>query len=363
MSGRLEEIDFARLSGWEADDHAAALAAFRLSAARALERPYRSRALTTDKGFAAVARLSLETGAADDPRAFFEHRFRPHRVHGGPDVLTGYFEPLVEASPVRTATHTEPLLRRPPDLVDARDVAPELRDTDARYGRVVDGRLKPYHDRAAIRAGALAGRGLEIVWLDPVDAFTIHVQGSARLRVGPSLLRVGYAAKSGHSYTSLGRVMRERLGVTPDEMTMDRLTAWMRTHRGELDDLLALNRSYIFFAVTDGNGHGTGDGNGGGDEEPVASGPAAAAAVPLTPGRSLAVDRALHTFGWPHFVSTAEPLPGDAAPMRRLLVAQDTGSAIVGPARGDLFVGTGDEAGVVAGRINHRAAFVVLLPR
>lgn len=266
-------------------------------------------------------------------------------------MLTGYFEPLVEASPVRTVRLSEPLLARPPDLVDARDVAPGNRDTDHRYGRVVDARLVPYHDRAAIRGGALEGRGLEIAWLDPVDAFTVHVQGSARLGMGDRTLRVGYAAKSGHPYTSLGRVMRERLGVSPDQMTMDRLTAWMRQHPDELDALLALNRSYIFFtAIPDRPG---------GDPT---LGPTAAAAVPLTPGRSLAVDRTLHAFGLPFFVSSAEPLPGEAAPMRRLLVAQDTGSAITGPARGDLFVGTGDEAGLVAGRINHRADFVVLLP-
>ena len=345
MSAGVEAIAFADLPGWAGDDHAAALVAFRLSAARALRRSYRSRPLTPGDGFQAVARAAMD---ADDAVLFFERRFRPHRITGGPDVLTGYFEPVVEASPVRTARMSEPLLARPADLVDARDVAPARRDTEARYGRVADGRLVPYHDRAAIRAGALAGRGLEIAWLDPVEAFTVHVQGSARLRLDGQLVRVGYAAKSGHAYTSLGRVMRERLGVTPEQMTMDRLTAWMRQNPDQLDDLLALNRSYIFFAVAKA------------DPE---LGPVAAAKVPLTPGRSLAVDRTLHTFGWPVFVSAHAPLPGEAAPLRRLLVAQDTGSAIRGPARGDLFVGTGDEAGLVAGRINHRAAFHVLLPR
>lgn len=344
----LQPLDFAQLPGWQADDHAAALAAFRLSAARALRRPYRRRALTPlgfEDTFAVAAQTSLERV---DGRSFFERHFRPHRVTGGPNRLTGYFQPLVEASPVPTARLSEPLLARPADLVDARDVAPERRDTDARYGRVENGRLVPYHDRAAIRAGALRDRGLELAWLDPVDAFTVHVQGSARLRLPDGeTLRVGFAAKSGHDYTSLGRVMRERLDVPPEQMTMDRLTAWMRTHPEELDDLLALNRSYIFFAATRG-------------EE---GGPVAAAGVPLSAGRSLAVDRTLHTFGLPFFVSTTAPLPGEAAPMRRLVVAQDTGSAIVGPARGDLFTGTGDEAGLVAGRINHRADFVVLLPR
>ena len=344
----LETSSFSQLPGWAADDHAAALRAFRLSAERALAAPYHARPLSPDDGFARLARLSLEAGTGR-ARAFFERHFRPQLVHGGPNRLTGYFEPVVAASRTRTSGHSAPLLRRPADLLDARDVAPEARsDAEMRYGRLEDGRFVPYHDRAAIQAGALDGRGLEIAWLDPVDAFTVHVQGSARLRFGDgSGLRVSYAAKSGHPYTSLGRVMRERLDVAPSQMTMDRLTAWMRQHPDETPALLALNRSYIFFAPVEAN------------ED---AGPVAAAGVPLTPGRSLAVDRTLHTFGWPVFVASEEPLPGEAGALGRLAVAQDTGSAIVGPARGDLFVGTGDEAGLVAGRINHRADFFVLLP-
>ena len=334
-------MSVASLPGWAADDHAAALDTFRLTAERHLERPFRSRPVSPLSGFDDVASASL---SATDARAFFETWFEPRTLGSG--KLTGYYEPVVQASAERTSEFSIPLHARPPELVAT--------EPPMRYGVRVGGVVRPYHDRGAIQAGALDGRGLEIAWLrGAVDAFIIHVQGSARLAMRDGTVRrVSYAAKSGHDYSSLGAVMlarlRERAPDTPaTAVTADKLSAWLRGLGDELPAVLALNRSYIFFAIAPA-----------GDEGPVA-----AAKVPLTAGRSLAVDRNLHSFGLPFWIETDGPLPDEAAPTRRLMVAQDTGSAILGEARGDLFVGSGDEAGRIAGAVNHPTRFTVLMPR
>ena len=333
----LVPCDFRDLSGWDEDDHDALLAAFRPSAARSLKRPYRSRPLSPTRGFEAIAQASL--GEVAVARDFFERHFAPHRITAGPGKMTGYYEPIIAASRTLTERLHVPLHRPPPDL---------MRAPDGGYGRWEGSRIVPHHDRAAVMEGALDGKGLEIVYVDPVDAFIAHVQGSARLRLPDRTLRVTFAGKSGHPYTSVGRLLCERLGIEPTEMTADRLYDWLRHQPLERDELLAMNRSYIYFEESKGS---------------ETDGPIGAADVPLVDGRSLAVDRTLHSFGTLVHVVTKKGLPGAEEPLRRTLVAHDTGSAIVGAARGDLFVGSGDEAGLVAGRINHAASFHVLLPR
>ena len=334
--GSLVPHGFDDLPGWFEDDHDALLRAFRASAAHALERPYRSRPLTPTDGFERVARASLRGIGA--PRDFFEEHFVPHRILGGPEKLTGYYEPVLAASRTLTERFDTPLHRPPSDLV---------RTPDGGYGRLENGRVVPHHDRAAVMDGALSGSDLTIAYLDAVDAFIAHIQGSARLRLPDGTVRVTFAGKSGHRYTSLGRVLCERLRLHPKEMTADRLYGWLRDHPRERNELLRLNRSYIYFRVS----------------EQGADGPVAAAGIPLVPVRSLAVDRTLHSFGLPFHIVTRDALPGGIGPLRRSLVAHDTGSAIVGPARGDIFMGRGAEAGFHAGRIHHEAAFHVLLPR
>jgi membrane-bound lytic murein transglycosylase A len=347
-------LEFSDLAGWQDDDHAAAFAAFRLSATVSADHPPKQRALGIDAGALAAALAHAEalpeTLSGRDARAFFEASFRPLEVvpPEGQGFFTGYYEPEVAGSLTRTAEFTVPLLARPDDLVafDPANPPPGL-DPALRFARkTVDGHSE-YADRAAIMAGALDGRGLELVWLaDPVDAFFIHIQGAARIRLADGrTMRVTYAAKTGHPYTPIGRVLLERGALEPGTATMPAIRAWLAEHSQEAAAVMAANRSYIFFreaAVDD-----------------QALGPIAAAKVPLTPGRSLAVDRLMHSFHLPVWIETTLP---DRTSFSRLMIAQDTGSAIVGPARGDIFFGSGEAAGAIAGAMSARGRFIVLEP-
>jgi membrane-bound lytic murein transglycosylase A len=356
----LVPLAFADLAGWATAGHAAALAAFARQAEAWGEGAPKTRALGIDG--TALARLAREARRLDGPdeataRAFFERHFAPHRFvpRDGRAFLTGYFEPELEGSRRPSARFTVPLLARPDDLVDVDDAnRPAGLDPSYAFARRTAAGLVPCFDRAEIEAGALAGRGLELVYLaDPVDVFFVHVQGSVRIRlVEGGVMRLAYAAKAGHPYTSIAKVLIARGEATAEAMTADVLRAWLKSHPDEAPALMRTNRSYVFFAEQP-------------DLDPEL-GAVAAAKVQLTPGVSLAVDRTLHTFGTPIFLDADLPLGRDGAvtPVRRLMVAQDTGSAIVGAARGDVFVGLGPEAGRRAGLVRHEPrAFVVLVPR
>jgi membrane-bound lytic murein transglycosylase A len=228
---------------------------------------------------------------------------------------------------------------------------PEGFDPYLAFARATEAGLTEYFDRAAIENGALEGQRLEIAWLaDPVDLFFVHVQGAARLNMTDgSLRRVTYAAKSGQRFTGPGGVLAELGEIPRAEVTMQSIRAWFKTHPDRVNAILHRNRSFIFFRDAPV------------DEEEL--GPVAAAKVPLEPGRSMAVDRLIHTFGTPFFVQAPELTAFDNKPFARLMIAQDTGSAIVGAARGDLFTGSGDAAGEIAGVIKHRASFTILVPK
>lgn len=353
----LSPVGFAALDGWEEDDHAAAFRAFRLSALRAAEASPKTRALGVDGArLALVAAKALELPETLDrtgARAFFETHFEPHEGEAGEGFFTGYYEPEADAALAPAGPYRTPLLRPPEELVEIDESDPPAGlEPGMRFARRTATGFEPFFDRGAIMDGALDGRGLEIAFLaDPVDAYFIHVQGAARLRLGDGrLMRVTYAAKSGHAYTPVGRVLIERGALERGKVTMQAIRAWLAAHPDAIRDVLGANRSYIFFR-----------------EAPVedpALGPIAAAKVPLTPGRSLAVDRTLHTFHVPIWIDTAVPgAAGGSEPFRRLLVAQDTGSAILGPGRGDIFFGSGDAAGEIAGRMQARGRFVTLVPR
>ena len=347
-----ESISFADLPGWRDDDQRAALTAF-LKGCRAPHGRTGTLGITGRDLGALCARAEAAKGSREAARAFFEREFVPVRL-SEPGFVTGYFEPAIAGSRTRTARFSVPIYRRPDDLVkitSAMRGAARKAGIDDEYAfarRRPDGRLAEYPDRAAIIDGALAGRGLEIAWVEnPLDAFFIHIQGSARLKLADgSVMRLAYAAKSGQPYTAIGRILIARGEIAREDMTMVALRAWMEAHRDEAGALMAQNRSFIFFREVAG-------------EE--TDGPEGAAGVPLTAGRSLAVDRKLHAFGTPIFVESDLPHAAGGA-LRRLMIAQDTGSAIIGPTRGDIFVGTGMQAGHVAGEIRHAARFTVLAP-
>ena len=213
-------------------------------------------------------------------------------------------------------------------------------------------KLVPYYDRAEIEDGAIAGRGLEICWLkNQTDLLFTQIQGSARVRLEDgSTIRINYDAHNGYPYTPVGRILIERNIIPKDQMSMQKIREWMEQNPDGANELRRQNRSYVFFREVKLSDK---------DEAVGAQG------VPLTPGRSIAVDKALHVYGTPFFIEGELPIESEQSktPFRRLMIAQDTGSAIVGPARADLYFGAGAEAGKVSGRLRHNARFVILIPK
>lgn len=355
----LEPLSWSELHGWAVEDHRAALRTFRASCKALVrgERLQHSGSLV-HAALRTVCRRALKSGSAGrSARAFFEKNFRPLRISKlgeAQGFLTGYYEPVVDGSRTTDGEYTVPLYRRPSDLV-ALDVRRKLDPfpNKGRVGRTIGkGKIADYFDRAAIEDGALKGRGLEICYLkDPIEAFFAQIQGSARVRLKEGgMLRVTYDAHNGHPYTPIGRILIERKIISKEEMSMDRIRQWMVANPDEAREVRRQNRSYVFFRVTQL----------GKSDEPVG-----AQGAPLTPGRSIAVDKALHAYGTPFWIEADLPIGPDGASslFRRLMIAQDTGSAIVGPARADLYFGVGEKAGRLAGGIRHAGRFVILVPR
>jgi membrane-bound lytic murein transglycosylase A len=356
---QLEPVKWDDIDGWAADDHLAAFAAFQVSCQtfRNVKRSDDDRliynALREVCRRVAAARPSNKEAA----RRFFEDNFRPVQITrlGEPQgFLTGYYEPIVEGSRFPNPEFHVPLYRRPHDLVAAgyKPGSGDFPNKGALIGRRNENsEIVPYHDRGAIEAGALDGQKLEICWLrDPFEALAIQIQGSARVVLEDGTpLRLNYDSHNGYPYTAVGRVLIERNLVPRDEMSMQRIRDWMAANPDEAPKVRATNRSYVFFRVSGLSNEG----------EPVG-----AQGVPLIPGRSIAVDK-IHVYGTPFFIDATLPIESAKpnTPFRRLMIAQDTGSAIVGPARADLYWGAGDDAARIAGRIRHPGRFVMLLPR
>jgi membrane-bound lytic murein transglycosylase A len=340
---RLRPISFAEIDGWAEDDHAAALRALIKSAQG--DRKLRH-------GKAAI--VLGEDASQEAARRFFERRYTPYVVEdaGEGGLVTGYYEPEVNGSRVRTAKFQVPVYRKPDDLVQ---VKPDLwrafyNDSLSVMRRQGDD-LVPYYTRAEIEAGALQGKGLELLYLDdPVELFFMQIQGSGRVRLTDgSWVRLGYAAKNGHKYISIGKRLAARPEMRPKDLTMEGLKAWLRADPARGRALMQENASYVFFR-----------------ELPAAEagdGPIGAEGVPLSPGRSLAVDPIYHKLGTPIFVTVPGLKTQDGKAFRRLMIAQDVGSAIRGKERGDIFFGTGAEAGAIAGRTHAKAKFYILLPK
>ncbi len=360
----LRAASFEDLPGWRADRHGDALRAFLRSCDKLLRRNSSAALGGAIPGTAGAWYGACEAAGARDihdhqaARFFFEDWFRPYAVLNNSreaGLFTGYFEPELQGSLTPGSEYDIALYRRPDDLVTVS--LGRFRDayTGERIaGRVVGGALLPYPTRAEIDAGALAGQSLELVWVDnAVDAFFLHIQGSGvvRLKDGGAR-RIAYAASNGRPYLAIGRSLVERGALSLEEVTMQSIRAWLEDNPAEAPAVRQENNSFVFFRWLDGKA--------------ADLGPEGAEGVPLLAGRSLAVDRKFIPLGAPLWLDARAPDADPVGPdlvLRRLMVSQDTGGAIRGPVRGDVFWGTGRAAGEIAGRMKHQGRYWLLLPR
>jgi membrane-bound lytic murein transglycosylase A len=353
-------VAFSALPGWEADDHAAAFGAFRKSCARiiaAARAGNKAGKIAIPSELLAVcadaARLpdTVDRAAA---KTFFEARFQPHTVvhKGSSGLLTGYYEPLLEGSRKADARFKTPIYKRPPDLVNLVEEAQRgAKGAVLTHARRTDKGNIPYATRAEIDGGALAGKSLELLYLvDAVDLFFMQVQGSGRIQLPDgSKIRVHYDGKNGHPYTSIGRYLIDKGLLAADKLSLAALQKWLRADPQRAAQVMHQNASYVFFRELKGA-----------EAEHVLG----VLEIPLTPGRSLAVDAGVHALGTPVYVSAPKLTHATQGhPFQRLMIAQDVGSAIKGPERGDIYFGSGHAAAALAGVTKHPGRFHVLLPR
>ncbi len=356
----LTPVSFTELPGWAEDRQGEALPAFLRSCGRLErqpdDRPVGPGALGGTVADWRPACAALSGVAADDhgaARAAIEAQFAPFKASDASHdrdrdtgLLTGYYEAELEGALFPGGAYRVPIYAKPPDLVTVH-LGRFRADLDGVriVGRVEDGRLVPYHSREAIDGGALGMGAAELLWSDdPVDVFFLHIQGSGRVRLPDgSFRRIGFAASNGRDFTAIGRALLEEGKVPRSQASMQGIRAWLRANPGEAAEIMQRNARYIFFRWIEGEG------------------PIGAQGVPLTPGRSLAVDPKFLPFGAPLYLDTT--WPGGDKPLRRLVVAQDMGSAIKGPLRGDFYWGSGEAALEYAGRMKQKARFYLLLPK
>ncbi|MFZ9842464.1 MAG: murein transglycosylase A [Burkholderiaceae bacterium] len=353
LSGQLTPVGYGSLTGWNNDNLVAAWPAWLRSC---LALGHRGEPFTSLCN-AAQAIGPRDAGAI---RAYFENNFVPHALGGSGNTVTGYYEPLLLGSKTRSGRFDTPLYRTPKDLVtvDLNDPYPELRALRLR-GRLVKGangqgdRVVPYATRGELeKSGQLLG--LELVYVeDPVEAFFLQVQGSGRVQLdNGQMMRVGYANQNGHPYKSIGRWLVDKGELTLAQATMQGIKAWLAKNPQRKDELLHQNPSMVFFKELPASQDAT-------------EGPFGSLGVPLTAGRSVAVDNRFIPAGLPVFVQTRIPtgVNSNFKPTSRLMFAQDTGSAIQGAHRADFFFGSGPVAGELAGKMKAQGSMVVLLPK
>lgn len=345
-----EPLEFSAMPGWKDDDHAAAFDTF-LNSCNAIQHGTKAmrKARPVYGGLynACAKAIPLAAGGKVDTqtaRAFFEDNFKPVRIlppmhtygyyTGADGFYTGYYEPEVLGSRVKTDEYTVPLYGVPAKVAGKKS------------------RVFSQYDRVDIEKGALAGKDLEICWVkNPVDAFFAQIQGSTRVKLDDGkLLRLNYIASNGKPYTPVGRILIDQGIYTPQEMSMDKIREYMEANPEEGKALREKNRSFVFFSKTALEPH---------DECLGAQG------IPLTPGRSIAIDPSIHVYGTPIWIDAKFPLKSDVPEdtFQHLMVAQDTGSAIKGPARADIYFGHGPEVPSIAGRIKQFGKFVMLVPK
>ncbi|WP_298295944.1 murein transglycosylase A [uncultured Litoreibacter sp.] len=306
-----EILTFDQLDGWAEDDHQAALDVFLETCAD-----------IDDPEWGSLCALATSQPNA---RTFFELFFRPVVINGEqPALFTGYYEPELKGSRFRGGQYQYPLYRKPP----------EIRPGTSWFTR------EEIEDQ-----GLLNGRGLEIVYInDPVDVFFLQVQGSGRVALEEGgAIRVGYGGKNGRNYSSIGKELVRRGVYDAHQVSAQRIKQWVRNNPIEGRQLLQHNDSFVFFREV--------------SEVPADKGPLGAMNRSITPMRSIAVDPAFTKLGAPVWIEKA-----GRDPLKRLMIAQDTGSAIKGAQRADIYYGTGAQAGAAAGTIKDKGRLVVLMP-
>ena len=353
----LNAVAFKKIPGWVGDNHAEALAAFLKSCKKhrvlSSDDKLRSKEVIVGaKEWQKVCAIgvTVKKGSKIEAQYFFESYFTPYLVSDHSDsvgLFTGYYEPELRGSWRSDTTYQYPIYGLPKDLVsiDLGAFRSELMGTHL-VGRRAKTTLIPYYTRAEINGGMLKGKQLELLWVDSsIEAFFLHIQGSGRIVFSDgSKVRVGFAGRNGQRYTPIGRELVALNILKPDQVSLQSIQTWLVANPVAGLELMEKNKSYIFFHIRDGKG------------------PVGAQGVVLTPGRSLAVDRKYLPLGAPIWLVTTEP--GKAGkPIRRLVIAQDTGSAIKGPVRGDLFIGHGPKAGIIAGNMKQRGKYFLLLPK
>lgn len=354
----LHPIAFSELEGWPRDSSGDAVRAFVQSCTKIAARSPQD-AFGHDPLMGRVAQwqdlcLKAQQIPAGDhmaSRGFFETNFQPYKVVAGgksDGLFTGYYEAALHGSLTPSARYSVPLRARPSDLVmvNLGEFRPELKGQRI-AGRVAGGQLKPYDDRAAIEAGQLPkDMDKPLVWVDSaVDAFFLHIQGSGAVTLDTGdIMRVGYDGQNGHIYTAIGKELVSRGDLTKETVSMQTIREWLAAHPDEAASIMDKNRSYIFFRKLD------------------TQGPVGSQGVVLTPERSLAIDPVYWPYGMPVFVTADAPEARESA-IARLMIAQDTGGAIKGPIRGDVFWGYGERAAHLAGLMKSRGQAVVLLPK
>ena len=345
---------FGDLPAWIADRHAEALNAFLRSCPALLTgrspMPNGVPVKATDWKEPCEAAKSVRVNDDDAARQLFETWFRPWLVRdGGNDegLFTGYFEAELRGALTASGPYRVPLYGLPTDLVaaDLGKFDPKLAGRSV-VGRAMDGKLIPYFRRGEIEAGRLGGAAPVLAWVDdPLDAFLLQVQGSGRVLLpNGDVHRIGFAGHNGHPYRSIGRVLIERGDLREGQAGWPQIRDWLERNPDKAPALFAENPRFVFFRRIEGEGS------------------IGAQGVPLTPRRSLAVDRKFIPLGAPVWLDTVTP-GGDPKPLRRLMVAQDTGGAIKGVVRGDFFWGYGKDALAEAGRMSSRGRYFLLLPK
>ena len=338
-----EPVDWSALPEWQSDDLSEAWLALDQQCPRMNRRD-------TNWLPICAAADELQNPTSDQAREFFETHFKPHRIHakGGKTegLITGYYEPLLNGSLTRTDKYQYPIYSAPEEMltIDLAEVYPSLEGMRLR-GRLEGNKIVPFHSRAVIDGKEQPLSGRELVWIDdPYGSFFLQIQGSGRVKLADGSIKgLNYADQNGHPYVAIGKTLVEKEQIPLEEVSLFTIREWLTNNPSRADEILNSNPSYVFFTL----------------REDATENARGSLNVPLTQARSLAVDKSVIPLGTPVWLDTTLP---DGSEFQRLMVAQDTGGAIKGHVRADVFFGSGDEAERLAGEMNQAGSLYALLP-